>query len=98
MALFASARKSGNLALWCDLSDTMVAIVSHNRMLPSTGPVEQSKKKKKMTQGWVVYGGMRHAEPQREMFPHSYTEQESLLRLDSPSRQCLLGWTHGPVV
>jgi hypothetical protein len=29
------------------------------------------KKKKKMTQGWVVYGGMRHAEPQREMFPRS---------------------------
>jgi hypothetical protein len=27
--------------------------------------------KKKMTQGWVVYGGMRHAEPQREMFPRS---------------------------
>jgi hypothetical protein len=25
-----------------------------------------------MTQGWVVYGGMRHAEPQREMFPRSY--------------------------
>jgi hypothetical protein len=31
------------------------------------------KKKKKMTQGWVVYGGMRHAEPQREMFSRSYT-------------------------
>jgi hypothetical protein len=29
------------------------------------------QKKKKMTQGWVVYGGMRHAEPQREMFPRS---------------------------
>jgi hypothetical protein len=28
--------------------------------------------KKKMTQGWVVYGGMRHAEPQREMFSRSY--------------------------
>jgi hypothetical protein len=28
-------------------------------------------KKKKMTQGWVVYGGMRHAEPQREMFSRS---------------------------
>jgi hypothetical protein len=27
---------------------------------------------KKMTQGWVVYGGMRHAEPQREMFSRSY--------------------------
>ena len=26
----------------------------------------------KMTQGWVVYGGMRHAEPQREMFSRSY--------------------------
>ena len=25
-----------------------------------------------MTQGWVVYGGMRPAEPQREMFPRSY--------------------------
>jgi hypothetical protein len=23
---------------------------------------------KKMTQGWVVYGGMRHAEPQREIY------------------------------
>jgi hypothetical protein len=30
------------------------------------------RQKKKMTQGWVVYGGMRHAEPQREMFPRSY--------------------------
>ena len=30
-------------------------------------------KKKKMTQGWVIYGGMRHAEPQREMFPRSYS-------------------------
>ena len=30
------------------------------------------QKKKKMTQGWVVYGGMRHAEPQRETFPRSY--------------------------
>jgi hypothetical protein len=29
--------------------------------------------KEKMTQGWVVYGGMRHAEPQREMFPRSYS-------------------------
>jgi cell division protein FtsW (lipid II flippase) len=29
--------------------------------------------KKKMTQGWVVYGGMRHAEPQREMFSRSYS-------------------------
>jgi hypothetical protein len=29
-------------------------------------------KKKKMTQGWVVHGGMRHAEPQREMFSRSY--------------------------
>jgi hypothetical protein len=28
-----------------------------------------------MTQGWVVYGGMRHAEPQREMFSRSYCEQ-----------------------
>jgi hypothetical protein len=28
--------------------------------------------KKKMTQGWVVYGGIRHAEPQREMFSRSY--------------------------
>jgi hypothetical protein len=28
-----------------------------------------------MTQGWVVYGGMRHAEPQREMFPRSYGSQ-----------------------
>jgi hypothetical protein len=34
------------------------------------------KKKKKMTQGWVVYGGMRHAEPQREMFPRSYFSLE----------------------
>jgi len=25
-----------------------------------------------MTQEWVVYGGMRHAEPQREMFSRSY--------------------------
>jgi hypothetical protein len=30
------------------------------------------KWEKKMTQGLVVYGGMRHAEPQREMFPRSY--------------------------
>jgi hypothetical protein len=29
-------------------------------------------KKKKMTQRWVVYGGIRHAEPQREMFSRSY--------------------------
>ena len=27
-----------------------------------------------MTQGWVVYGGMRHAEPQREMFRRSYLD------------------------
>jgi hypothetical protein len=31
----------------------------------------------KMTQGWVVYGGMRHAEPQREMFPRSYCANRS---------------------
>jgi hypothetical protein len=29
-------------------------------------------REEKMTQGWVVYGGMRHAEPQREMFSRSY--------------------------
>jgi hypothetical protein len=29
------------------------------------------KREEKLTQGWVVYGGMRHAEPQREMFPRS---------------------------
>jgi hypothetical protein len=28
-------------------------------------------KKKKMTQGWVVYGGKRHVEPQREIFSRS---------------------------
>jgi hypothetical protein len=31
--------------------------------------------KKKKTQGWVVYGGKRHAEPQREMFSRSYWMQ-----------------------
>jgi hypothetical protein len=36
------------------------------------------KKKKKMTQGWVVYGGMRHAEPQREMFSRSYPRRNFL--------------------
>jgi hypothetical protein len=30
------------------------------------------EKVEKMTQGWVVYGGMRHGELQREMFPRSY--------------------------
>ena len=34
--------------------------------------------KKKMTQGWVVYGGMRHAEPHREMFSRSYEGGGSL--------------------
>jgi hypothetical protein len=29
-------------------------------------------REEKMTQGWVVYGGKRHAEPQREMFSRSY--------------------------
>ena len=33
---------------------------------------DKREKKEKMTQGWVVYGGMRHAEPQREMFSRSY--------------------------
>ena len=37
-------------------------------------PALVDKGKKKMTQGWVVYGGMRHAEPQREMFPRSYAD------------------------
>jgi hypothetical protein len=30
MALFASARQSGHLALWCDFADTVVARVSHD--------------------------------------------------------------------
>jgi hypothetical protein len=29
-------------------------------------------REEKMTQGWVVYGGKRHAEPQREIFSRSY--------------------------
>jgi hypothetical protein len=37
-------------------------------------------REEKMTQGWVVYGGKRHAEPQREMFSRSYKE---ITRLDS---------------
>jgi hypothetical protein len=28
---------------------------------------EEPGTKKKMTQGWVVYGGMRHAEPQGDV-------------------------------
>ena len=32
----------------------------------------EAKREEKMTHGWVIYGGMRHAEPQREMFPRSY--------------------------
>jgi hypothetical protein len=45
------------------------------------------EKKKKMTQGWVVYGGMRHAEPQREMFPRSYFMRKTfLLHQSSHSR------------
>jgi hypothetical protein len=35
-----------------------------------------------MTQGWVVYGGMRHAEPQREMFPRSYEIEIQFVFLD----------------
>jgi hypothetical protein len=35
-----------------------------------SGP-RNARREEKMTQGWVVYGGMRHAEPQREMFPRS---------------------------
>jgi hypothetical protein len=34
----------------------------------------ENSKKKKMTQGWVVYGGIRHAEPQREMFSRIYSK------------------------
>jgi hypothetical protein len=34
--------------------------------------LESKRREEKMTQGWVVYGGMRHAKPQREMFPRSY--------------------------
>jgi hypothetical protein len=41
----------------------------------------KADEKKKMTQGWVVYGGKRHAEPQREMFSRSYADEFS--RLDA---------------
>jgi hypothetical protein len=34
-----------------------------------------NEEEKKMTQGWVVYGGKRHAEPQREMFSRSYLNE-----------------------
>jgi hypothetical protein len=39
-----------------------------------------------MTQGWVVYGGMRHAEPQREMFPRSYNDN------DNDKKKMTQGW------
>ena len=42
-------------------------------------------REEKMAQGWVVYGGMRHAEPQREMFPRSYTHASpALAQLELP--------------
>jgi hypothetical protein len=35
----------------------------------------QASREEKMTQGWVVYyDGIRHAEPQREMFSRSYKQ------------------------
>jgi hypothetical protein len=36
--------------------------------------------RKKMTQGWVVYGGKRHAEPQREMFSRSCEAKSDVRR------------------
>ena len=48
-----------------------------------------TKKKKKMTQGWVVYGGMRHAEPQREMFPRSYGTMYLNARANGLTNDCL---------
>jgi hypothetical protein len=57
----------------------------------ATVPI-RNVKKKKMTQGWVVYGGMRHAEPQREMFSRSYDIRnvevlENLGIKDKPAQQ-----------
>ena len=42
-----------------------------------------------MTQGWVVYGGMRHAEPQREMFPRSYGTMYLNARANGLTNDCL---------
>jgi len=42
-----------------------------------------------MTQGWVVYGGMRNAEPQREMFPHSYGTKYLNARANGLTNDCL---------
>jgi hypothetical protein len=49
-------------------------------------PVELEKKK--MTQGWVVYGGIRHAEPQREMFSRSYGTMYLNVRANGLTNDC----------
>ena len=43
---------------------------------------------KKMTQGWVVYGGKRHAEPQREMFSRSYGTMYLNVRANGLTNDC----------
>jgi len=44
---------------------------NHHLPVPS-GPAGLKKKK---TQGWMVYGGKRHAEPPRGVSPRGYWEQ-----------------------
>ena len=42
----------------------------------------------KMTQGWVVYGGIRHAELQKEMFSRSYGTMYLNVRATGLTNDC----------
>ena len=47
------------------------------------------RREEKTTQGWVVYGGMRHAEPQREMFSRSYGNEVACAWLRGVRGPCM---------